>query len=145
MSEMTNIPKVDLSDFISDDKSKKQKFVDKIGQAYEEIGFVSLKNHFLDDELMAHLYKEVKAFFDLSEETKRQSEIKELGGQRGYTSSGKEHAKGREEGDLKEFWHFGQEPDEEANLPEKYPENVTANELDDFNKVGMEAYRMLEK
>ena len=44
---------------------KKQKFVNQIGSAYEEIGFVSLKNHFLDDQLMKDLYREVKAFFDL--------------------------------------------------------------------------------
>ena len=44
---MNNIPSVDLSDFISDDPNRKQKFVDEIGKAYEEIGFVSLKSHFL--------------------------------------------------------------------------------------------------
>ena len=38
---MNNIPSVDLADFLSDDPSQKQKFVDAIGSAYEEIGFVS--------------------------------------------------------------------------------------------------------
>jgi len=45
---MINIPSVDLADFISDDPTRKLKFVNEIGTAYEEIGFVSLKNHFLD-------------------------------------------------------------------------------------------------
>ena len=52
---------------------------------------------------------------------------------------------GKKEGDLKEFWHFGQEPDEDAKLTEEYPKNVKVEELKDFNHTGMEAYRMLEK
>ncbi|MUP45699.1 isopenicillin N synthase family oxygenase [Gramella sp. BOM4] len=142
---MNNIPSVDLADFLSDDPKRKQKFVDEIGKAYEEIGFVALKNHFLSDELVEDLYKEVKAFFNLPLETKQKYEIEGLAGQRGYISFGKEHAKGKKEGDLKEFWHFGQEPSEDANLTEEYPANVQVEELKDFNRVGMTAYRMLEK
>ncbi|SLJ91957.1 Isopenicillin N synthase [Salegentibacter salarius] len=142
---MNNIPSVDLADFISGDPKRKQKFVDEIGKAYEEIGFVALKNHFLDTDLEENLYKEVKTFFDLPLEVKKKYEIEGLAGQRGYISFGKEHAKGKKEGDLKEFWHFGQEPAADANLTEEYPENVQVAELKDFNKVGMEAYRMLEK
>ena len=142
---MNNIPSVDLADFLSEDPKRKQKFVQEIGSAYEDIGFVSLKNHFLDDQLVADLYSDVKKFFALPVETKSKYEIEGLGGQRGYISFGKEHAKGKKEGDLKEFWHFGQEPDEGANLIEEYPSNVQVQELDSFNKTGMEAYRMLEK
>ncbi len=142
---MNNIPSVDLSDFLSDDPLRKQKFINEIGKAYEEIGFVALKNHFLSDKLVENLYQEVKAFFALPTEIKEHYEIDGLGGQRGYTSFGKEHAKGKKEGDLKEFWHFGQEPDTDANLIEEYPKNVQVGELKDFNTTGMEAYRMLEK
>ena len=142
---INNIPSVDLADFISEDPKRKEKFVNEIGKAYEEIGFVSLKNHFLSDDLVKELYKEVKAFFDLPVDVKQKYEIEGLGGQRGYISFGKEHAKGKKEGDLKEFWHFGQEPDEDANLKEDYPANVQVEELKDFNPTGMEAYRMLEK
>lgn len=143
--EMNNIPSVDLADFLSEDPKRKQKFVNEIGKAYEEIGFVSLKNHFLSDELVEELYKEVKSFFDLPVEVKKKYEIEGLAGQRGYISFGKEHAKGKKEGDLKEFWHFGQEPSADANLTEEYPPNVHVEELKDFNHTGMEAYRMLEK
>ena len=142
---MNNIPSVDLADFLSEDSVRKQKFVTKIGQAYEEIGFVSLKNHFLSDDLVDNLYKEVKNFFALPLETKKKYEIEGLGGQRGYVSFGKEHAKGKTEGDLKEFWHFGQVPATNANLNEEYPKNVTVTELPKFNTTGLEAYRMLEK
>jgi isopenicillin N synthase-like dioxygenase len=142
---MKNIPSVDLSDFLSDDEKKKQKFINEIGKAYEEIGFVALKGHFLSDELSEKLYEKVQAFFDLPEDIKESYEIEGIGGQRGYTSFGKESAKGRTEGDLKEFWHFGQEVVGNDKLKAEYPKNVDVKEVEGFNKVGMETYKMLEK
>ena len=142
---MNNIPSVDLSDFLADDPTRKQKFIKEIGEAYEEIGFVALKGHFLSDELSTNLYAEVKRFFELPSEIKESYEIEGIGGQRGYTSFGKESAKGKKEGDLKEFWHFGQEVVGNATLKAEYPNNVLVNEVPNFNKVGMEAYKNLEK
>ncbi|MCR5862263.1 isopenicillin N synthase family oxygenase [Flavobacterium sp. J372] len=142
---MQNIPSVDLRDFLSDDPERKQKFVNEIGKAYEDIGFVALKGHFLDDRLVEELYGEVKNFFSLPVETKEKYEIPGIGGQRGYVSFGKEHAKGRKAGDLKEFWHFGQYLDEGSQRKGEYPDNVKVEELPKFNKVGKEAYQMLEK
>ncbi|PQV47768.1 isopenicillin N synthase-like dioxygenase [Jejuia pallidilutea] len=142
---MNNIPSVDLHDFISEDPNRKQKFVDAIGKAYEDIGFVALKGHFLDDDLVENLYNEVKNFFDLPVATKQKYEIPEIAGQRGYVSFGKESAKGKKEGDLKEFWHFGQYVDENEKKKYGYPDNVNVEELPNFNAVGKEAYKMLEK
>jgi isopenicillin N synthase-like dioxygenase len=68
---MNKIPSVNLADFLSDDVSKKQQFVSEIGQAYENIGFVALKGHFLDDALVDKLYTQIKNFFDLPTETKK--------------------------------------------------------------------------
>ena len=98
---MNKIPNVNLLDFLSNDPKIKQKFVDEIGQAYETIGFVALKGHFLEDPLVDKLYSEIKKFFDLSTAQKQRYEVPEIGGQRGYVSFGKESAKGRKEGDLK--------------------------------------------
>ncbi|RIA09676.1 isopenicillin N synthase-like dioxygenase [Flavobacteriaceae bacterium MAR_2010_72] len=142
---MNIIPSVNLHDFISGDPIKKQKFIDEIGKAYEEIGFVALKGHFLDDQLVDDLYSEVKKFFNLPVEIKQKYEIPDIGGQRGYVSFGKESAKGKKEGDLKEFWHFGQYVEANPKLEAEYPANVIVEELPEFNEVGKEAYRMLEK
>jgi isopenicillin N synthase-like dioxygenase len=142
---MKNIPSVDLSDFLSGDTARKQKFIREIGEAYEEIGFVALRGHFLSDELTENLYKEVKNFFDLPDEVKQSYEIEGIGGQRGYTSFGKESAKGKKIGDLKEFWHFGQEVENNETLKAEYPKNVIVKEIPNFNSVGMESYKMLEK
>ena len=142
---MSAIPSVDLSDFISGDPDRKEKFIKEIGKAFEEIGFVALSGHFLSEELVENLYAEIKKFFNLPQETKNKYEIKGIGGQRGYTSFGKEHAKGRKEGDLKEFWHFGQYVTNDPKLEAEYPANVLVDELPKFNEVGKETYKMLEK
>lgn len=142
---MQNIPSVDLRDFLSDDPVRKQKFVNEIGTAYEEIGFVALKGHFLNEDLVKNLYQEVRSFFELPLTIKEKYEIPGIGGQRGYVSFGKEHAKGRKEGDLKEFWHFGQYVENNPKLEAEYPKNVTVSELPHFNETGKEAYQMLEK
>ncbi len=142
---MQNIPSVDLRDFLSDEPTRKQKFVNEIGKAYEDIGFVALKGHFLDDKLVDKLYGEVRDFFSLPLENKEKYEIPGIGGQRGYVSFGKEHAKGRSAGDLKEFWHFGQYVSDDSKYKAEYPNNVNVVELPEFNTVGKEAYQMLEK
>lgn len=142
---MDRIPSVDLKDFLSDDPNRKQKFISEIGKAYEDIGFVALKGHFLDDELVDNLYGEIKKFFDLPVEKKREYEIEGIGGQRGYISFGKESAKGKKEGDLKEFWHFGQYVEDDEERRKEYPENVEVKELPGFNKVGKQTYAKLEE
>ncbi len=142
---MDRIPSVDLKDFISDDPKRKQKFIDEIGKAYEDIGFVALKGHFLDDKLVDNLYNQVKNFFELPLEVKESYEIPGIGGQRGYVSFGKESAKGKKEGDLKEFWHFGQYVEDDEERKKEYPENVEVKEVPEFNAVGKKTYQMLEK
>ncbi|WP_324026993.1 2-oxoglutarate and iron-dependent oxygenase domain-containing protein [Maribacter sp. BPC-D8] len=142
---MSLVPSVDLSDFLSEDPKRKLKFINEIGKAFEEIGFVALSGHFLSEELVDTLYSDIKEFFDLPEDVKDGYQIEGIGGQRGYTSFGKEHAKGRKEGDLKEFWHFGQYVEDNDELEKEYPANVMVKELPEFNKVGKETYKMLEK
>ncbi|MUH36226.1 isopenicillin N synthase family oxygenase [Zobellia amurskyensis] len=142
---MSAIPSVDLQDFVSDSPERKEKFIKEIGSAFENIGFVALSGHFLSDDLVKNLYDEIKKFFDLPQDVKDNYEIEGIGGQRGYTSFGKEHAKGKKEGDLKEFWHFGQYVQDDPKLEAEYPDNVQVKELPTFNTVGKETYQMLEK
>lgn len=138
------IPSVDLSDFLSGDQERKNKFIREIGNAYEEIGFVAVRNHGISDDLIDRLYSSVKSFFALPEATKLKYEIQGLGGQRGYTSFGKEHAKHRKTGDLKEFWHFGQFVEDNDPIRSEYPENVSVDELPSFLPTGKDAYKTFE-
>jgi isopenicillin N synthase-like dioxygenase len=142
--DFKNIPSVDLSNFTEGNKETKAAFVKELGKAYEEIGFVAVRNHGLSDALCTELYTQVKGFFTLSKEEKEAYEIKGLAGQRGYVSFGKEHAKNKNEGDLKEFWHFGQTVEDNDPIKKEYPDNVQVNELPEFNAVGTQVYQKLE-
>lgn len=139
-----SIPSVDLNDFVSGSPEKKAAFVQALGKAYEEVGFVAVKNHGVPDELIADLYKYVQQFFSLPLDQKRKYEIPELAGQRGYTSFGKEHAKGSDEPDLKEFFQYGQVSRHNFK-EEEYPDNVQVAQVAGFNSTFDDAYRAFEK
>jgi isopenicillin N synthase-like dioxygenase len=147
MSEILydQVPSLDLADFTSGDEAKKNKFVADLGAAYNNIGFVAIKNHYLTDELSSRLYVAIKNFFALPDDVKQKYEIAGLAGQRGYIGKGKEHAKGRNTGDLKEFYHIGQEVEDNDPIKKEYPDNVWPSELPEFKEVGLEVYRRLEK
>src|SRR6186713_3289013 len=139
------IPSVDLAEFLSGDPVRRNAFVQELGKAYEEVGFVAVKNHGVPDELIGDLYKYVQQFFSLPLEQKRKYEIPELAGQRGYTSFGTEHAKGSEAPDLKEFFQYGQTVEDETAAVEEYPDNVIVPEIKEFNPTIFDAYRSFEK
>lgn len=139
------IPSVDLADWMSGDATRRNKFVAELGAAYEKIGFVAVKNHLIKEETVDQLYKEVKRFFELPIDTKKKYEDPTIAGQRGYTSFGKEHAKDSNAGDLKEFWHFGQNVEGDDPIRSEYIDNIIVSELPEFNHVGMKAYKDLEE
>ncbi len=139
------IPVLDLQDFTSDDATKRTAFVKTLGEAYTNIGFVAIKNHGLSDALCKELYTNVQAFFQLDDVVKQKYEIEGLFGQRGYTGKGKEHAKGRATGDLKEFYHVGQDKPPHDLPSTEYPLNVWPEELPDFKTNTLEAFSILEK
>ena len=139
------IPSLDLADFNSGDEKRKKKFVEDLGAAYNNIGFVAIRNHYLTDDLSAKLYDTVKKFFALPDAVKQKYEIPGLAGQRGYIGKGKEHAKGRNTGDLKEFYHIGQEVEDDDPIKKEYPGNVWPAELPEFSTIGLEVYKRLEK
>jgi isopenicillin N synthase-like dioxygenase len=137
------IPVVDLAQF-SGTPQQKAAFVSALGKAYEEVGFVAVKNHGIADATVEGLYRNTTAFFSLPQPTKRQYEIAGLAGQRGYTSFGKEHAKGSTAPDLKEFFQFGQTVDDGDPIKSEYPDNVVVRELPEFNPIFSSAYRSFE-
>lgn len=140
-----HIPSLDLADFRSGDPQRKAAFVRQLGEAYQSIGFVALKNHGLNDEQTRQLYANVQAFFQLPDQAKQAYEVPELAGQRGYISKGKEHAKGRNTGDLKEFYHVGQEVEDETDpVRHEYPANIWPREVPGFRESTFRAYRTLE-
>jgi isopenicillin N synthase-like dioxygenase len=136
------VPSLDLADFTHGDAEKRQRFVQKLGEAYENIGFVAIKNHGLSDELTKKLYASVEKFFALPDDVKQKYEDPKIKGQRGYISKGREKAKGRNTGDLKEFYHVGQA---DSNKQADYPSNIWPAEVPEFQEYTTEAYYILQE
>lgn len=147
MSEILyeEVPSLDLADFDSSDPARRMKFVQDLGKAYNDIGFVSIRNHYLTQDASEHLYRLIREFFSLDDEVKQKYEIPGLVGQRGYIGKGKEHAKGRNTGDLKEFYHVGQEVEGDDPIRNEYPENVWPIEVPELREAGLQVYRQLEQ
>lgn len=143
MSNIT-IPRLDLLNYTEGNELQRKQFSDDIGKAFNETGFVTIANHGLSKELIEKLYKTVQHFFSLPSDIKDKYEFPEYAGQRGYTSSGKETAKGAKTPDLKEFWQRGQTIRDEEYSKKDFPDNPTVDELPDFDQITGEVYRKLE-
>jgi isopenicillin N synthase-like dioxygenase len=136
------IPTLDLADFQRD----RPAFVEKLGAAFKEFGFVGLKNHGVPDQVIGEAYDAFRRFFALPASTKEKYRLPGSGGARGYTAFGVEGAKDSALGDLKEFWHFGRDLPPAAR--ERYGDvmlgNVQVAEIPDFNAKGMRLYDALD-
>ncbi len=130
-----NIPVLDLNDYRSTDKEKRERFIQELGKAYSDIGFVAFKNHNLSEELQKKLYKSSQDFFTSQQEVKDKYEYPELAGQRGYIGREKETAKGFSKPDLKEFFQVGNET---------YGKNIFPSEIPDFEKAVTESFNILQ-
>jgi len=141
---LKHIPKVDLNDYIQGDEPTKAAFVKKLGDSFSQIGFAIVKNHGVPQEHIDKAYDAFQRFFALPSEVKWQYEDKELAGQRGYTSKGREHAKGSKVGDLKEFYHVGQIIEDNDPIEAEYPENIWVPEVPEVKEYGVKVYQSLE-
>lgn len=138
------IPVVNLEDFSSGSESKRQDFVRTMGNALRDLGFFALSGHGVDGRLIEKAYQLAEGFFDLSETEKRNYEDVTIGGQRGFTSFGREHAKDHKAPDLKEFWHVGRDLPQSHKLYDTYPKNIWPNQIPEFKEVMQELYRQLD-
>lgn len=141
---LDEVPSLDLADFKSKDRKTKQLFVEALGAAFNNIGFVAIKNHGLTSDLSQNLYAAIQKFFSLPDQIKQKYEVPELAGQRGYIGKGKEHAKGRKTGDLKEFYHIGQEVTDVDPIKKLYPDNIWPEEVPELEEYGLKVYQTLE-
>ena len=128
MSE-ARIPSVDLAELHAGGE-RRARFIATFGGALEDSGFVAVRGHGIDKARIDAAYDVVRRFFACSDAEKRRSEFANAKGQRGFTSFGKEHAKGQTAPDLKEFFQVGR-PDVPADHPihALYGPNVWPNDL----------------
>ena len=129
-----HIPQLDLSHYTKGTPAERSRFVSAWGDGLKEFGFVSIINHGVDDALIRRTYTDAERFFALPLEVKQKYDQPGGGGQRGYTTFGKEHAKNRKVGDLKEFWHVGRDLPPEASRRSAYGNNVWPGEITTFQE-----------
>ena len=139
------IPLVDLSKYTLGNTEEKHQFISALGNAFHEVGFVGVINHGIPKSLVDEFYSAARAFFALPLEVKESYEVKDLAGQRGYTSFGKEHAKQSNVGDLKEFFQIGQTVTDGDAIKSQYPDNVDVKEAGNFKAIGDQLYKAFEK
>jgi len=149
MTQLQTIPSIDLADYTSGDGRTKTAVIRTLGEGLQEFGFLNVSGHGIDRGLIRRTYDLWKQFFELPEAAKKRYVVG-VGGARGYTSFGVEHAKNNPHPDLKEFWHVGQVPEAAEGLPaghparESYPPNVWPEEIPDLETSTRELYRRLE-
>lgn len=143
MSKRT-IPVVDLDQFVNGDASQKAAFVEQLGKAFHEVGFVGVVNHGVPKEIVDQFYEASKRFFSLPVDKKRSYLLEGSAGQRGYTAFGTEHAKQSKVADLKEFFQIGQYVG--ANHPRKaeYPDNIWVDAVPEFSELSEKLYKAFE-
>jgi isopenicillin N synthase-like dioxygenase len=141
---LEQIPTVDLNEYLSGDDAQKAAFVKALGDSFSEIGFAIVSNHGVPASLIEGAYQSFQRFFGQEETAKRKYEVPELAGQRGYISKGREHAKGRNVGDLKEFFHIGQIVADNDPIKAEYPDNIFPEEIPELEQFGVKLYQSLE-
>ncbi|MCS7162341.1 MAG: isopenicillin N synthase family oxygenase [Bacteroidia bacterium] len=143
---MENLPVVDLEAFCQGTPLERQRFIQALGEAFQEVGFVIVRHHRISPDLQAAIYAKTAAFFALPPEVKQRYIVPGTAGQRGYTPPNQEYAKGRDVPDLKEFFHIGPEISDPTDpLYHRLPRNVWPTEVSGFREVMEEAYqRFLE-
>lgn len=138
---MQNLLVADLRLFTEGTTQDRSRFIEALGQAFHEIGFVIIQNHSVPPDLQVALYEKVEAFFRLPDEVKARYVVPGTAGQRGYTPKNLEHAKDRAVPDPKEFFHVGPEiTDPTDPLHHRLPKNVWPAEVPGFKEVVQEAY-----
>ena len=120
---MSKVPEIDYRLWLEDET--KGEFVRKLGDALSDIGFFSLSNHGIPQELIDSTYSNGADFFALDRNQKSRYKLSEIGHQRGWTPFGTEHAKDTNIPDLKEFWQTGRTT---KNSSATYPQNVWPDE-----------------
>lgn len=141
---MSQVLELSLAAYTQGTASDKQKFIDDLYRGLKDLGFITLVDHPITDELLDRAYQLSEEFFSLSRDIKNNHSLKENGFQRGYTPFGTEHAKDSPVGDLKEFWHVGRDLAPQHKFQALYPKNIWPQELPEFKNVFSQMYLALE-
>ena len=123
---MTQAPLSPVS--LAGEAADPQGFARALGESFAAHGFAIVRDHGLDEGLIAATLADARALFALPEAVKARYRVAGGAGQRGFTPFAVETAKGAAHADLKEFWHVGREtgPTGNPRRDNVWPEEVPA-------------------
>lgn len=139
------IPELDIRRFDQGSDADRAAFVADLGEALRGYGFVGIREHGLDDVLVAQAYAVLKQFFALPTEAKMKLHIPGTAGVRGYTAFGVETAKDHMVADLKEFWHVGRTFAADSKWAGTLPDNLWPTEIEGFRETLERLYAALDQ
>jgi len=135
--DLTTLPVLSLASDPAD-------FARDIGQSFRQFGFAMVKDHGVDEALIAKAWELTEQFFALPEAEKRRYFLAN-GGARGYTPFKTEIAKGATAHDLKEFWHVGRDLPEGSPLAgPSMPPNIWPERPEGFEQTFRALYAALD-
>jgi len=138
------VPELSLRAYTQGDDSDRMQFREALFLGFKYYGFIILKDHDIDHASLHKAYELSAQFFALPEEQKQHYNAGP-DGQRGYTPFGREHAKGNQYPDLKEFWHVGREFEPGSPLENTYPPNLWPDHPEGFRDAFHKLYDGLEE
>lgn len=138
------VPELSLKSYMDGDEGERRLFINQLFEGLKKYGFIVLKDHPIDTDLLRKSYALSEELFSLSSSQKESYSDGEQGGQRGYIPFGKEHAKDSPFPDLKEFWHVGRDLPEDHRLKDQFPNNIWPTEVEGFKDTFQSMFKALD-
>ncbi len=138
------VPELSLSQYTEGSLKEQKQFIDGLFTSLRDFGFVILKDHPIEKELLEEAYRLSRDFFALPTKTKQSYSQSDMGFQRGYTPFGQEHAKDAQVPDLKEFWHVGRDLPEGHRYGDLFPKNIWPQEIPEFQPTFQKLFSQLD-
>ena len=116
------VPAISLNDFY--DSEKRDIFVQKLGKAFEEHGFVAITDANIDPSILSAAHQATKDFFAQSLEDKKSLQSRTNSGERGYVTDETPKRQPLSVVDFKEILHIGRELTVEQESRLNYAKNI---------------------
>ncbi|MAV91263.1 MAG: oxidoreductase [Bdellovibrionaceae bacterium] len=138
------VPELSLKSYMDGNEGERRLFINQLFEGLKKYGFIVLKDHPIDTDLLRKSYALSEELFSLNTSQKESYSDGEQGGQRGYIPFGKEHAKDSPFPDLKEFWHVGRDLPEDHRLKDQFPNNIWPKEVEGFKDTFQAMFKALD-
>ncbi|MEM7338868.1 MAG: 2-oxoglutarate and iron-dependent oxygenase domain-containing protein [Actinomycetota bacterium] len=116
------VPVIDVAGLFSSDESNRRATANEIGEACENVGFLTVVGHGVDADLCAAVLHETRRLFTISDAEKAAAAWNDERPNRGYDPAGRQRLDADAAADLKEAWSLGPEhlvgssPMQQANV-----------------------------